>query len=83
MVSTEDIHNKYRDVANPNEQMKILYDVRLREINSLRDEYESYKKEKSKELDYVKNKMLVYEAEMQQIKISLKNSEDLLGNLIV
>lgn len=79
-VSIDELQNKYCDVTNPHEQMKVLYDVRLREINSLREEYENYKKEKIREIDQLKNKMFMYEAEVQQLKITLKNSEELLGN---
>lgn len=79
VVSTDDLQKKYCDTTSPNEQIKILYDVRLREINHLREEYENYKKEKSDEIKFLKNKIFVYEAEVQQMKISLKNSEELLG----
>lgn len=79
VASLDDLQNKYSETINPNEQIKILYEVRLRELNKLRGEYESYKKEKSREIDNLKNKMFIYEAEIQQMKISLKNSEELLG----
>lgn len=83
MASTNELQNKYSEITNTNEQMKILYDVRLREINNLREEYENYKKEKIREIDQMKNKMFIYEAEVQQLKITLKNSEELLGSLLI
>lgn len=79
LLSTDELQNKYCDITNPNEQLKILYEVRLREISSLKDEYDNYKKDKTKEIDKLKNKMFTYEAEIQHMKITLKNSEELLG----
>lgn len=81
VLSSEEIQNKYSETLNPGEQLKILCEVRTRELIKLREEYENYKKEKSREVDNLKNKVFLYEAETQQMKISLKNSEELLGKI--
>lgn len=83
LASTDDLQNKYSKVTNPMEQLQILYDVRLREIKTLKEDYENYKIEKTKEIEYLKNKLLTYKADFHQLKISLKNAEELLGKLFM
>lgn len=81
ILSTDDIQNKYCDSTNPYEQLKILYEVRLREISNLKEEFDNYKKDKIKEIDNIKNKMFTSESEIQHLKITLKNSEELLSKI--
>lgn len=79
MLSSDDIHNKYRDAVEPNEQLKVLYEVRVREVHSLKEELNNYKKTKAKEIEGLKQRLIISEAEIQQLKISLNSSENLLG----
>ncbi|XP_044270748.1 intracellular protein transport protein USO1-like [Tribolium madens] len=71
------IEQCYKD-ANQQEQLKILYDVRVREINRLQKEFDKYKEEKIKEIGILKNKATLAEAEIRHLQISLTNSESLL-----
>ncbi|XP_018574443.1 spindle pole body component 110, partial [Anoplophora glabripennis] len=75
-VSFDEVQQNYRQASNPNEQLKVLYDVRVRELDSLRKEYNEFKTQAKKDIDGLKNKLLLSETEMRQIKISLKNVED-------
>ncbi|VEN38732.1 unnamed protein product [Callosobruchus maculatus] len=77
-ASNEDIQNKYKYTSTPNEQLQVLYEVRTRELSKLKEEYDLYKVEKGKEIDALKNKLILGEAENYQLKISLKNAENLL-----
>ncbi|CAH2001744.1 unnamed protein product [Acanthoscelides obtectus] len=77
-ASNDDIQHKYKYASTTNEQLQVLYEVRTRELATLREEYEKYKAEKSKEIDNLKNKLILGEAENHQLKISLKNAENLL-----
>lgn len=77
IASGIDLQN-YCDASTPNDQLKILYDVRLRELTSLRKEFDEYKFEKSKEIDNMKNKLILAEAEMRQLKVTLTSTENLL-----
>lgn len=70
----------YKDTSRQ-DQLMVLYDVRVREINSLREEYENYKIEKDKEISVLKNKAILFEAEVRHTQTSLKTSESLLGKL--
>lgn len=79
VLSTNELQNKYSETNNSNEQLKILCEVRTRELTELKNEYENYKIEKSREVDNLKKKLYVYEAEVQEMKISLKNAQELLG----
>lgn len=82
-VSLDEVQENYRQASEPNEQLKVLYDVRVRELNNLKQEYDNFKTQAKKDNDLLKNKLLLSEAEMRQLKISLKNAEDLLGGYIV
>jgi hypothetical protein len=72
------IEQNYKNV-NQQDQLKLLYEVRLREINSLREEFQKFKEEKSKEISVLKNKVTLSEAEIRHLQITLSNSESLLG----
>lgn len=82
LISDVSTHERqlYKDSKIQN-QLKILYDVRVREINNLREEYQNYKIEKDKEIGILKNKAILAEAEMRHIQSSLANSEGLLCKL--
>ncbi|CAH1366958.1 unnamed protein product [Tenebrio molitor] len=71
------IEQNYKNV-NQQDQLKLLYEVRLREINSLREEFQKFKEEKSKEISVLKNKVTLSEAEIRHLQITLSNSESLL-----
>nr|XP_023025665.1 uncharacterized protein PFB0765w-like [Leptinotarsa decemlineata] len=75
-VSLDD-QNKYRN-ADQYEQLKVLYDVRLKELSALRNEYDTFKKEELREKELLKRKIITYEAEIQQTKVLLKNTNELL-----
>lgn len=75
-ASAPDLQN-YCDVTS-NDQLKVLYDVRLREINNLRKEFDEYKLGKTKEVDNLKNKLILAEADIKQLKVSLSSAESLL-----
>nr|CAI5869358.1 unnamed protein product [Callosobruchus analis] len=77
-ASNEDIQHKYKYTSTPNEQLQVLYEIRTRELSALKEEYEKYKVEKSKEIDALRNKLILGEAENYQLKVSLKNAENLL-----
>lgn len=62
----------YKD-ATPEEQLKVLYDVRVREINNLQDEFTTFQAEKTKEISILKNKVTLSEAEIRHLQ--LQNSE--------
>lgn len=81
VASMSGVNKDYRD-AMPNEQLKVLYEVKVREIEALKLEYNGFKLEKKKEVDELKNRLFVGEAELQQIKESVKNAEALLGKLL-
>ncbi|CAG9817152.1 unnamed protein product [Phaedon cochleariae] len=78
VVSVDEIQNNYHKAINPNEQLKVLYDVRLRELNSMKIEYENNKAELISKIDSLNKKVIIYEGELHQTKISLKNAEELL-----
>lgn len=80
-ISLDEIQQNYRQASDPNEQLKVLYDVRVRELDSLRQEYNEFKVKTKKDIDVLKNKLLLSEAEMRQSKISLQSMEDVLGIL--
>lgn len=81
-VSLDDVQQNYRRASEPNEQLKVLYDVRVRELNNLKQEFDNFKAQAKKDNDASKNKLLLSEAEMRQLKVSLKNMEDLLGTYL-
>ncbi|KAL1512892.1 hypothetical protein ABEB36_002397 [Hypothenemus hampei] len=78
IVSAENLEQVYKEAITPHEQLKVLYDVKCREIQTLKDEYEKLKAEKNKEIELVKNQKLLMESELRQVQISLKNAENLL-----
>ncbi|CAH0555287.1 unnamed protein product [Brassicogethes aeneus] len=77
VASLTDVHRSYRD-ALPSDQLKVLYDVKCREIVSVKQEFDRFKVDKKKETDNIKNKLILCEADIMQLKESVKNSEGLL-----
>lgn len=57
--------------------------IRCRELQNLKNDYDKFKQQKQSELSGQINQKLLLENELQQIKISLKNSENLLGRYVV
>ncbi|KAF7280414.1 hypothetical protein GWI33_006080 [Rhynchophorus ferrugineus] len=78
MVSVDNIEQNYKNAITPSEQLKVLYDVRVREIQALHDEYNQYKETAKRDIDSLKHKNILFEQELRQAQISLKNSESLL-----
>ncbi|XP_072376275.1 uncharacterized protein [Diabrotica undecimpunctata] len=77
-ISCSDTENKYLQASNQHEQLQNLYEVRLRELQVLREEYKERTEELTKEINTYKRQMLLMKAELEQIKVSYKNSDDLL-----
>ncbi|KAK4871658.1 hypothetical protein RN001_015782 [Aquatica leii] len=76
------IHNnrslrEYRE-ANLNDQLKTLYDVRVREVESLNKDIDKLKKEFSEQQTQLKKQLTLMEAEYQRKNISLTESQHLL-----
>ncbi|XP_050512952.1 putative autophagy-related protein 11 isoform X2 [Diabrotica virgifera virgifera] len=70
--------NKYLQANNQHEQLQNLYEVRLRELQALREEHKGKTEGFTKEIKTYKRQLLLTKAELEQIKVSYKNSEDLL-----
>ena len=76
--SSQVTERNYKNV-DQQEQLKVLYDVRVREINNLREEFNKFKAEKEKEMTVLKHKVTLSEAELRHCQVTLSNSESLLG----
>lgn len=77
-ISIDDARNEYLTAENANDQIKVLYEVRGRELQALREEYKNVVENKTKQINDLKKKLTLTEAELEQIKVSYKNSEELL-----
>ncbi|XP_063919998.1 repetitive organellar protein-like isoform X2 [Zophobas morio] len=75
--SSQVTERNYKNV-DQQEQLKVLYDVRVREINNLREEFNKFKAEKEKEMTVLKHKVTLSEAELRHCQVTLSNSESLL-----
>lgn len=69
---------KYKN-ANLDEQLKVLYEVRVREVKSLTEQLEQLKIEIEKQRDANKKTTLLLEAEKDRVKISSEQAKILLG----
>ncbi|CAG9773057.1 unnamed protein product [Ceutorhynchus assimilis] len=78
IASVDNLEQLYKEALSPDEQIKILYDVRCREILALKEEYDKFKADKSKEVNSLKNQKILLEGELRQAGISMKNLESLL-----
>lgn len=79
VASAEYIDQAYKDVQTPYEQLKLLYDIRMKEIQTLKEEFDGYKESTMKEIDSLKRRLTLQEAETSQVEISLRNTKSLLG----
>lgn len=79
VASAEYIGQAYKDVQTPYEQLKLLYDIRMKEIQTLKDEFDEYKEKMGKNVDSLKRRLTLQEAETSQVEISLRNTKSLLG----
>ncbi|XP_066157176.1 putative leucine-rich repeat-containing protein DDB_G0290503 [Euwallacea fornicatus] len=79
VLSNDNLNHLYKKAITPDEQLKVLYEVRCREIETLKHDFDKVKFEKDKEIESLKKQNLLLEGEIRQLQISLKNS----GNLLV
>ncbi|XP_066246315.1 putative leucine-rich repeat-containing protein DDB_G0290503 [Euwallacea similis] len=79
VLSNDNLNHLYKEALTPDEQLKVLYEVRCREIQTLKHDFDKVKVEKNKEIEALKKQNLLLEGEIRQFQISLKNS----GNLLV
>ncbi|XP_044755654.1 myosin-1-like [Coccinella septempunctata] len=78
VASAEYIDQAYKDVQTPYEQLKLLYDIRMKEIQTLKGEFDDYKENMGREMDSLKRRLTLQEAETSQVEISLRNTKSLL-----
>lgn len=73
---------QYREVST-GEQLKVLYEVRVREVTALNEELEKLRKEVKNQEQSLKKKIVLLEIENEQKNISLTESQELLGSVVV
>ncbi|KAL3269544.1 hypothetical protein HHI36_008609 [Cryptolaemus montrouzieri] len=78
VASADCMEQAYKDVQTPYEQLKLLYDIRMREIEVLKEEFDSFRENSTKEINTLKRKLTLQEAETSQVEICLKNTKSLL-----
>lgn len=69
---------KYKDTSM-NNQLKVLYEVRVREIKTLSEQLENIQAEFNCYKNDTKRQILLLEAEKDKINISYKQSQEILG----
>lgn len=74
-----ELMEKYRNTSM-NGQLKVLYEVRVREIMTLKKQLEELEKEYGWFKRDAKRQMLLLEEEKDKISISYKQTQDILGN---
>ncbi|CAG9856655.1 unnamed protein product [Phyllotreta striolata] len=79
---SDDAQDKFLKAENEHEQLKVLFEVRGRELAALREEHKKVTEKLQHQVDVVKKKLTLTEAEFEQLKLSYKNSEELLGEKI-
>ncbi|KAB0796906.1 hypothetical protein PPYR_10967 [Photinus pyralis] len=72
----DSLHDMYRE-ANANEQLKVLYDIRVREVETLNKEMEKLKLEWKEQEKGLKRQIMLHEAENQRKSGTLKESQSL------
>ncbi|XP_056637763.1 putative leucine-rich repeat-containing protein DDB_G0290503 [Diorhabda sublineata] len=77
-ISYDETQKKYLNANNHQEQLQLLYDIRLRELQALKGEHKETVENMTINMDAMKKKLILAEAELNQLKISYKNSECLL-----
>ncbi|XP_050303802.1 myosin-11-like [Anthonomus grandis grandis] len=83
LISNDNLASSlYKDHFQPNDQLKALFEIRCRELQDVREEFEKYRTDTSKELETQKRQNLLLESELSRFKISLKNSEVLLAEKV-
>lgn len=78
--SAEDNHlmQKYK-TASYDDQLKVLYDVRVKEVKNLSEEVHKLREELSLQRDQLMKKLMLMEADKNQAEMSLGQSQSLLG----
>lgn len=71
---------KYRDTSM-NNQLKVLYEVRVREVLTLKKELEDVRTEFGQYKKDNKRQLLLLEADKDMLGISYKQAQDILGNI--
>ncbi|XP_065208185.1 putative leucine-rich repeat-containing protein DDB_G0290503 isoform X2 [Planococcus citri] len=75
-VSIPNFSPRYRSPGYDNyQQLQVLYEVRLREIDQLRNDFESFKESSNKEKAYFSEKVDLLEAEKQRTLVTLGESQ--------
>lgn len=77
-VSCDEIQKKYLNANNHQEQLQTLYDIRLRELQALKEEHKVTVENMTINMEAMKKKLILSEAEIDQLKISYKNCDSLL-----
>ncbi|KAF2882515.1 hypothetical protein ILUMI_23651 [Ignelater luminosus] len=72
---------QYREVS-ADEQLKVLYEVRVREVIALNNELEKFQKEFKNQEQSLKKKIVLLEIENERKNISLKESQELLAEKV-
>lgn len=80
--SQTNLIKKYRE-ASHDDQLKVLYEVRVRELKALTEELENLKKEMKHQKDQYMRHLMLSEGEKEQAKMSLQQSQGLLGNYCI
>ncbi|KAK5642832.1 hypothetical protein RI129_008999 [Pyrocoelia pectoralis] len=75
-VSMEPLNNKYRETT-ANEQLKVLYDIRVHEVENLNKQMEKLKFEFKEQEKGYKRQIALFEAENQRKTVSLRESQNL------
>ncbi|GLV40869.1 hypothetical protein CBL_10044, partial [Carabus blaptoides fortunei] len=71
--------NDYKESSlNGTDQLRVLYEVRVREINSLSKQLDEVKSELKLERETAQRKILLLEADCEKTRLSLKQSQNLL-----
>ncbi|KAK9879919.1 hypothetical protein WA026_008423 [Henosepilachna vigintioctopunctata] len=78
VTSIDYIEQTYGDSQTPYEQLKLLYDIRMKEIQSLKEEFDNFKSNAKREIDNLKRKLTLQEAETSQVEISWRNTKSIL-----
>lgn len=77
-VSLDEIDSHRYKNASIDDQIKVLYEVRVREVKTLSEQLENVRAEFTAYKNEMKKKILLLEAEKDQSQISLKQSQNIL-----
>lgn len=77
-VSVDEIDSQRYKNASMDDQIKILYEVRVREVKTLSEQLENIRAEFTAYKNETKKRILLLEAEKDQSQVSLKQSQAIL-----